>query len=99
MRVVYSATFNEAPVEEDRRYRVMVLLGRSDRPTHYKFHCLRCTARVAELVNAKVLAATDMIDNSGVDTVGIGIRCGGRDFEGTGRRCDIWYYFSVGDNA
>lgn len=93
---MYSATYLEEPVEEDRRYRVMVLLARSDRPSHVNFKCYKCGAKVAELMNTEAIALTDVIDSSNIETVGMGVRCDGRDFEGTGKRCSIWYYFHLG---
>lgn len=80
------------PVEIDRRYRVLVLLERSDRPTHYTWHCPRCTRPLVELVNTEVRALSDVMDISNIALAANGVRC---DSRYQGRRCDIWYYFSL----
>lgn len=80
--------------EDDRRYRCMVLLNRTDRPAVFTWHCPRCTMPVAELVNVEFRALTDTIqmDELGLDAVGV--RCDGR-FQGKG--CRIYFYFSLGE--
>lgn len=82
---------NAPKVEADRRYRVLVLLARTDRPYCYKFHCPRCTMPVAELVNTQVIAQTDVMDME-TDRNTVGVRCDGRY---QGGRCNIWYYFTI----
>lgn len=91
-KVVYSFKL-ETESEPDRRYRMMVLLNRSDRPTHMKFHCPRCTMPVGEIINSEIVAITDAMDISNIDVVGAGVRCDGRY---NGRRCNVWYYFTLG---
>lgn len=76
--------------ELDRRYRVLVVLARSDRPTHYTWHCPRCTMPVAELVNMEVRALSDIMDVTSHEL--IGVRCDGRTGHG---RCNTWYYWSL----
>lgn len=95
--VHYSARIEPEP-EADHRYRVLVLLGRSDRPRLEKFNCPKCTRPVAEIMNAELLGLTDMMDMENLSTLGVGIRCGGRtgDRAINNGRCDRWYYFSVG---
>lgn len=78
--------------EADRRYRILVLLARVDRPTHYKFHCPRCTMPVAELVNSEIIAMTDVMDMENPDLQTIGVRCDGRYH---GSRCNMWFYYSL----
>lgn len=91
IEVHYSARIDEP--EQDRRYRCLVVLGRSDRPTHYKWHCPRCTMPVGELINTEVTALTDMVDLANATTLGMGVRCDGRY---QGGRCNVWYYFTLG---
>lgn len=79
--------------EQDYRYRMLVILERSDRPQVFVFHCPRCTMRICELVNSEIVAMTDIVDFSNLDKTLVGYRCGGR-FQGD--RCDLWLYFSLG---
>lgn len=80
--------------EDDRRYRCMVLLNRTDRPAVFTWHCPRCTMPVVELVNVEFKAITDTIQMDNESASGIGVRCDGR-FQGKG--CRIWFYFSLGE--
>lgn len=77
---------------QDRRYRVLVILQRSDRPRYYDFHCSVCQYKVCELSNTEVVAIQDLMDTSNHTLVGV--RCDGRY---RGGRCDTWYYFSLSD--
>lgn len=77
-------------IEADRRYRVLVLLERSDRPVNWKFYCPRCQMPVAELINQDIVTMTDMIDMENIDNALVGARCDGR-FQGG--RCNVWFYF------
>jgi hypothetical protein len=88
-------TLQDAPLEDDRRYRVLVLLNRLDRPATLKFHCPRCTMPVAELVNGQVTAMSDAMAMDSGDLMAIGVRCDGR-FQG--RRCNVWYFYSLGSD-
>lgn len=87
-------TSSSAVIEEDRRYRCMVLLNRSDRPGVWTYHCPRCTMPVAELVNKQFHAITDTMEIDNGNMGGIGVRCDGR-FQG--KRCNIWFYFSLNE--
>lgn len=78
--------------EADRRYRMLVSLVRTDRPTHWKWHCPRCTMPVAEFINSDVIATTDLMDFDNPDTHLVGVRCDGRY---QGARCSFWFYFSI----
>lgn len=82
--------------EPDRRYRLMIILRRSDRPNYFTWNCPFCTYPVNELMNAEVGAMSDVIDMQNIKNFGIGVRCGGR-FEG--RACGTWYYFNLGSNS
>lgn len=82
-------------IEPDRRYRVLVTFGRSDRPRYWTFHCPNCQKPLCEIVNADIQTMTDVIDMSNLENIGNGVRCDGR-FQG--RRCDIWYYFNLNPN-
>ena len=91
MITIVTATKATAPQgEPDRRYRVMVLLQRSDRPKYYTFHCPKCTQPVGDLVNAEIKAMSDLMDMNNVDNVGVGTRC-------DGYKCRVWYYFTLSD--
>lgn len=85
-----------ASLEDDRRYRCMVLLNRTDRPTVFTWHCPRCTMPVTEMVNVEMSALTDTINMDSGALAGVGVRCDGR-FQGKG--CRIWYYFSLSEVA
>lgn len=79
---------NTPLTEPDYRYRVGVLLQRSERPSLWTFHCPRCTMAVCELMNTEITTLTDIIDfESGI---GNGYKCKGRYENG---HCGIWYYF------
>lgn len=86
-------THTDQPTEADRRYRVLVLLQRSDRPRYYTFHCPQCTMPVCEIVNSDVVALSDLVDMETMD-VGTGTRCNGRF---NGGHCRTWYYFTLGE--
>jgi hypothetical protein len=79
--------------ETDRRYRVLVLLARSDKPTNWNFVCPRCSRPLFEnIVNADMVEMTDMVDMNDTSNVLVGRRCDGH-FQGG--RCGIYYYFKV----
>lgn len=75
-------------VEEDRRYRILISLHRSDRPRYWTFSCPNCKADICEMVNTEIVAISDLIDMNNVDIAGPGIRC-------NGRYCRRWYYFNL----
>lgn len=79
--------------EQDRRYRMLILLQRSDRPRYYTWHCPQCTYPVCEIVNSEIVAVSDAMDMQNIALAGPGIRCDGRY---QGGKCRIWYYFSLG---
>lgn len=91
----YSVKVEDLAIEPDRRYRILVLLQRSDRPSHFKFHCVRCNMPVSEIINADIVALSDTMDMETSKLPLTGVRCDGR-FDGG--RCNIWYFFSLGDN-
>jgi uncharacterized protein with PIN domain len=75
--------------EPDRRYRILVLLQRSDRPTHWVFKCPHCATDLVEVNNAVIEALSDLVSMETPDNVTIGMRC-------DGRYCHYWYYFKLG---
>lgn len=83
----------EVTITTDKRYRIMVLLQRTDRPAYYDFHCPRCGKKVGELVNQEVKALSDVIHMDRGELVGV--RCDGRIFD-RGEPCRTWYYFTLG---
>lgn len=85
-------TITEIKVEADRKYRVMVLLQRSDRPRYWTFHCPSCTMPLCEMVNTEIVALSDLFDMQNVVMSANGIRCSGRTGDG---RCNIHYYFTL----
>ena len=74
--------------EADRRYRVLVLLQRSDRPRYWTFHCPHCTNPLSEIVNSDVVAISDTFDMQNTSLSTNGLRC-------DGKFCRWWYYFSL----
>lgn len=85
-------------IESDRRYRVLVLLQRVDRPKYWTFKCFQCGADVGEVVNAEVQAVSDLVDTESVGNMIVGHRCNGRlgvDAFGKVMHCGIWYYFKL----
>lgn len=82
--------------EDDRRYRILVNLVRSDRPRYWTWNCPHCQYRVCELANGEVTSMTDFIDMQNMDKTLVGMRCGGRSPTGIGR-CDFWYYFNLAE--
>jgi hypothetical protein len=84
--------------EQDRRYRVLITLQRSDRPRYWTFNCHNCNWKVCELSNTEVVAASDVMDMHNGELVMVGVRCDGRSPTGIGR-CNRWYYFMLGEKA
>lgn len=82
-------------VEDDKRYRILVNLVRSDRPRYWSFYCPHCAGRVCELTNNEIVSMTDFIDFNNTNLATVGTRCNGR-IHGMGR-CDFWYYFNLSD--
>ena len=74
--------------EPDRRYRVLVMLQRSDRPKYWRFNCPHCMTPLAELSGKDVYAMTDFYDPSNPNNSSVGIRC-------TGAYCKYYYHFTV----
>lgn len=73
----------------DYRYRVLVMLRKSDRPKYYDFNCFMCQRKVCELSGSDVRAFDDTADMYLKTTKGI--RCTGRGQQGG--HCPMWYYF------
>lgn len=75
--------------EADRRYRILVLMNRSDRPRYYTFFCPFCSKPLAEITNSEVHSINDIIDMNNTASYGVGVQC-------LSRQCrDIWYYFNM----
>lgn len=81
--------------QTDVRYRMLVHLRRSDQPTHWVFHCPKCTMALADIVNSHVSALTDLIDEGALTTT-VSVACKGRTPAG---KCHWLYYFNVGGEA
>lgn len=100
LQVRFSVRADEPREEPDLRQRTLVMLARADRPTHYKYSCHRCQYPVAEIVNRRVRATSDVMDTTTKDFGAIGVRCDGRyfdEYEGKMVNCRHWYYFMVND--
>lgn len=89
MQVIIKTTVAGEP---DRRYRILVLLQRSDRERYYTFNCPHCTMPVAELVNTEIIALNDLIDGHTLNNQSVGVRCDGRY---AGEKCRWWFFFSL----
>lgn len=81
-------TVTKQPQEVDRRYRIMVLLQRSDRPNYWTFKCSHCGYDVREIVNAEIEAMSDLVSMEDNSNVLIGGRC-------NGPFCKYYYYFKL----
>lgn len=92
MDVVITQIKVQPAPEPDRRYRMQILLQRSDRPRYYVFHCPLCGTPACELVNSDVLAISDTMDFQNTDLMATGLRCDGRI---NGQNCRIWLYFKL----
>jgi len=77
--------FNE---EQDRRYRTLVLLQRTDRPKYWTFHCMNCQQPIAELNGTDVYAMTDFYDPHNASNASVGMRC-------PSPMCKRWYFFQL----
>lgn len=75
------------PQDVDKRYRILVLLQRSDRPKYWTFKCNHCGYDVQDLTNVEVEAVSDLVELPGNDVL-IGRRCGGP-------YCKYHYYFKL----
>lgn len=93
MAVMLSNTTTQSQ-EPDKRYRVLVILQRSDRPRYYDFYCFKCQYKVCELVNTEVRAMQDLVSYEDLHTIGASVRCDGRY---QGGHCPCWYTFSLSD--
>lgn len=76
-----------APQVPDKRYRVLIMLRRADRPKYWDFHCPYCRAKVVEINNAEIYGIDDAVDVSSKRTTGM--LCPGQYKNG----CSIWFYF------
>lgn len=72
----------------DFRYRILVMLRKSERPKYFDFHCMLCQMKVCELSGTDVRGFDDMADVYVKTTKGV--RCPGRY---RGAHCYMWYYF------
>lgn len=88
LRITKTVIQIQPPTENDRRYRALVTLGRSDRPMLWTFHCAQCRRPLAELVNSEVISITDLFDMKDVKNIGAGLRCDTRN-------CHIYWYFNL----
>ena len=77
--------------EQDRRYRMLVNLQRSDRPRYWKFLCVNCGSFIAELQGFEAIGLNDFYDPQNPQNASIGRHCKGT--LPTGQACPYSYYF------
>lgn len=75
--------------EQDRKYRLLVSLVRSDRPKYYTFHCLFCQQPLVELNGREVVSITDFYNREDASNGGVGLRCPSVNCHGR------WYFFQM----
>lgn len=77
------------PSEVDKRYRILVMLQRSDRPNYWVFSCPHCKHDVYELTNCEIESMSDLVAMGTNPTdVLVGSRC-------DGPYCRYYYYFKL----
>lgn len=76
------------PQDVDKRYRILVLLQRTDAPKYWTFKCNHCGYDVEEVINAEIEAMSDVAAIGTSQDVLIGRRC-------PGPYCKYWYYFKL----
>jgi len=81
------------PVPQDRYYRCLVSLKRTDRPRYWGFRCHNCGEKVVELQNLEVFTIDDFYDPQDINNTAIGKVCHGKV---DGKRCGYMYFFHVG---
>jgi hypothetical protein len=80
-------------VVQDRRYRILVTLVRSDRPVCWNFLCNNCGTKVQELLNYDAVDMADFYDPQNVGNAAVGRHCKGST--GDGLPCPFSYYFRL----
>lgn len=80
-------------VVADQRYRLLIILRRSDRPRYWNFLCFNCGSKVVELQNLEVLTVDDFYDPQNINNTGIGRHCKGLLPDGL--PCQYTYFFHV----
>jgi hypothetical protein len=88
MAITFSVTTGMKPGDEDRRYRIKVLLAASQRPKYWSFHCVQCGNKVAEL-SGNILAINDTADVTAIvdwSPAPVLVRC-------PDKYCRFWYEF------
>lgn len=85
---VTRTTIVTRPLKEvDKRYRIQILLQRSDRPVYWTFSCPHCKYDVQELINCEIESMSDLVSIPGSEVM-TGIRC-------PGPYCRYYYYFKL----
>jgi hypothetical protein len=76
------------PGDDDKRYRLSIILAAEKRPKYWDFHCCRCTTKIVEL-SGVVLAISDVSDLEAqpeYQAAPLNVEC-------KGRWCRTWYEF------
>lgn len=76
------------PGDDDKRYRLSIILAAEKRPKYWDFHCCRCTTKIVEL-SGVVLAVSDVSDleaQPDYQAAPLSVEC-------KGRWCRTWYEF------
>lgn len=77
------------PSQIDPRYRILVMLQRSDRPNYWIFNCPHCMEGVFELTNVEIESMSDLVTvGTNPNDILIGARC-------DGPYCRYYYYFKL----
>ena len=93
LEVIFINKTRKVLVEQDKRYRVIVTLIRSDRPRYWNWLCVHCGSKVVELQNYDVIAVDDFYDPQNVRNAGVGKHCKG--FLPDGLPCQYSYFFRL----
>lgn len=75
--------------DEDRRYRMKILLVAARRPKYWVFHCPQCRMFVAEL-SGNVISITDVADVNAIadyQPAPLIVKCRGQ--------CHLWFEFEI----
>lgn len=87
MTLKFSGSRAMQPGDEDRWYRITVMLAAIKRPRYWRFHCPSCKALVCEL-SGNMIGISDVADATAIpdfQPAPLRIQCSGR--------CNLFYEF------